>query len=229
MRTVLWDMDGTISDSEQAHFHAWQISLEPYGVTYSFDDFIADFGRSNSQLLPELLDVPPGSDLVDKVDREKEANFRRLARQEKVKPLLGVMEWLECFRAKGVPQVVSSSGPMANIVASVDILDIGDYFLALISGATLPRSKPDPAIFLNSAYAVRAQPHECIVVEDSMHGVEGALRAGMACIAVGKVAASKDLCELLRSAHEPTCLAVETLNDLTWAGCEELWRQAEKR
>ena len=71
MRTVLWDMDGTIADSERAHFHAWQVSLEKYGVTYSFADFMAGFGRSNASLIPELMGVEPGSEIgVASVARE---------------------------------------------------------------------------------------------------------------------------------------------------------------
>ena len=227
MRTVLWDLDGTIADSEGVHFQAWQMTLERYGVTYSYADYIADFGRSNRDLLPALLQVEPGAGLVQEVSQAKEANFRRLAREQGLNPLPGVAAWLEHFRMEGVQQVVSSSGPMANIAAETDILCIGDYFVSLMSGATLPKSKPDPAIFLNSAAAVRAQPHECIVVEDSIHGVEGARRAGMGSIAVGKVARTEELQRLLRSAPGPACLAVDTLEAVSWQACEDLWGPAD--
>lgn len=226
MRAVLWDMDGTIADSEETHFRAWQVSLEQYGITYSFEDFIADFGRSNSELLPDLLGVEPGAELVDRVSREKEATFRRLAREWGLQLLPGIAGWLERFRAEGVHQVVSSSGPMANIVASVDILGLGDYFVSLMSGATLPKSKPDPAIFLNSAAAVGAAPHECIVVEDSIHGVEGAMRAGMGSIAVGKVADNDRLRQLFESANGVNCLAARDMSDVTWEALDALWRKA---
>lgn len=227
MRTVLWDMDGTIADSEQVHFQAWQITLRQHGVTYTFAEFIADFGRSNGELLPALLNVETGAELVQEVSREKEASFRQLAREQGLQPLPGVTDWLERFRIEGIQQVVSSSGPMANIAAQVDILDIGDYFLALMSGAKLPKSKPDPAIFLNSAVAVRSQPYECIVVEDSIHGVEGARRAGMGSIAVGKVARSMELDQLLGSALGPGCVAVDTMQEVSWQECEDLWRQGK--
>jgi beta-phosphoglucomutase len=225
MRTVLWDMDGTIADTEQLHFQAWQMTMHRYGVSYSYADFIADFGRRNAELLPELLGVEPGADVVQRASREKEANFRRLAREQGLQAMPGVIVWLERFQAEGIQQVVSSSGPMANIVASVDILDISDFFLALMSGATLPKGKPDPMLFLNSAVAVGAEPRECLVVEDSIHGVEGARRAGMSSIAVGKVVGSAELNRLFNCAAGPGILAVDTLEHLSWPRCEDLWRQ----
>ena len=229
MRTVLWDMDGTIADSEEAHFRAWQVALEKYGVSYTFSDFISGFGRANNDLIPDILGVEPGAAIVQQISREKEKTFRRLAHENGLKPLPGVLNCLELLREHGIQQVVSSSGPMANIVASVDILDIGDFFVSLMSGAALPKSKPDPAIFLNSAAAVVAQPHECIVVEDSMHGVEGARRGGMGCIAVGKAARSAEMDKIMAASPEFACLRVDSLDQVKWEQCERLWRQAAHR
>ena len=227
MRTVLWDMDGTIADSEQQHFLAWQMTLQQVGVTYVYDHFIADFGRRNGEILSELLQAEPDDDLALEVSRNKEANFRRLIREQGLKPLPGVAAWLERFRARRSPASCRAHPvPWRTSPREADILDVADYFMALMSGATLPKSKPDPAIFLNSAAAMRAQPHECIVVEDSIHGVEGARRAGMGSIAVGNVARSEELQRLLRSEPGPACLAVDTLEAVSWQACEELWGQA---
>lgn len=227
MRAVLWDMDGTLADSERVHYLAWQETLNRHGVTYTYERFLADFGRSNEDLLPELLNVDPGDAIVMDVAREKEATFRQMAREEGLKPLPGVMDWLERFRMKGVKQVVSSSGRMANIVASVELLGIADYFHALVSGASLPKSKPDPLIFLNSAAVVEAQAHQCIVVEDSLHGIEAALRAGMKSIAVGQIANHEGLQRLLGSNNGHDVLRTPTLADVSWSQCEELWRRTE--
>jgi len=229
MRTVLWDMDGTLSDSENVHFLAWEATLERYEITYPYDQFIADFGRSNGDLLPELLDIEPGSEMVRTVAHEKETSFRQLARKAGLQPLPGVTHWLERFQSEGVAQVVSSSGRMANIVTAVELMEAGDYFRALVSGASLPKSKPDPAIFLNSAAAVQADPSECIVIEDSMHGIEGARRAGMSCIAVGQIAASDELSQYLDEQGREWCLPMDTLDRLSWENCLNLWRQPNNR
>jgi beta-phosphoglucomutase len=222
-------MDGTIADTGKPHFRAWQVALEKYGVIYTVSDFISGFGRANKDLIPDLLGVEPTAAIVQQVSKEKEETFRRLAHEDGLKPLPGVLTWLELFREHGIQQVVSSSGPMANIAASVDILEIGDYFLSLMSGATLPRSKPDPAIFLNSAAAVNAEPQECIVVEDSMHGVEAARRSGMGCIAVGEVARNTEMNQVLAAAPEFACLRVDSMDQVKWEECEQLWARAVQR
>ena len=133
---------------------------------------------------------------------------------------------LALLHAAGVRQVISSSGPMANIAATVNKLGIGDYFLGLMSGAQLARGKPHPDLFLNSAAAAESVPAVCIVVEDSSHGIEAARRAGMRSIAVGSLASGPQLPALLATVPGPTCLPAPTLVDLPWAAWEELWSAA---
>ena len=101
-----------------------------------------------------------------------------------VRLLPGVRQWLAWAKVQGVRQVVASSGEMANIAAIVSALEIGNYFDALVSGAFMPRSKPDPAIFLQAAGAAGVPPERCLVVEDGVVGIEAARRAGMRCLAL---------------------------------------------
>jgi beta-phosphoglucomutase len=227
-RAVLWDLDGTIADNEELHYQAWKITLAAYGVQHSFAQFRAGFGRRNAEILPELLpDATP--EMIEYVGDEKEATFRRLLRESDLQPLPGVVEWLDRFRAAGVRQAISSSGPMANIVATVDKLAIGDFFMALLSGSRLPKSKPDPALFLNTAHALGAAPPHCLVIEDSIHGIAAARRAGMGSIAVGALASSPALAELLAQERGPVCLPVGELAKLTWAQVETLWESTMAR
>ncbi|MCC9077523.1 HAD family phosphatase [Litorilinea aerophila] len=225
MSAVLWDLDGTIADTEILHFRAWRDVMARHGVAYDFATFQAGFGRPNSEILPELLGEEATPERVAQISAEKERLFRRLLQEEGVELLPGVQEWLERFQAAGVAQVISSSGPMANIVATVACLDIGDFFRALLTGAVLPRGKPDPALFLLSAAAVGAEPQECLVLEDSIHGIQAARRAGMASVAVGKLTATPELAALLEEEGPPT-LAVASLADLTWEQCQQLWAAA---
>lgn len=223
MRTILWDLDGTLADTEELHFAAWQQIMRVYGVKYDYPTFLADFGRNNREILVNLLGPSATPALIVEISQRKERDFRALLPQHTVPLLPGVADWLAHFQKEGVQQVVSSSGPMANIAALVAKLEIGDYFMSLMSGYRLPRGKPHPAIFLNSAAAVGVTPLDCIVIEDSLAGTEAARRAGMACVAVGKVTSGAALHDLLDAIHGQPYLAVENLAQVSWTQFEQLW------
>jgi beta-phosphoglucomutase len=225
MRTVLWDLDGTLADTTALHYHAWQLTMDILGEPYSYAEFAAGYGRNNRSVLAEKYGIDPDSARVSKIAKDKEAMVRQLLPESDVQLLPGVADALAMLAAAGVHQAISSSGPMANIVAVVNKLGIGDYFPCILSGATLPRGKPHPDLFLNSAAAVGVLPADCIVVEDSVHGIEGARRAGMASIAVGTLANSELLAQCLAMVAGPTCLSVPSLAQTTWATWEGLWTQ----
>jgi HAD superfamily hydrolase (TIGR01509 family) len=227
MWTVLWDLDGTLADTTALHYHAWQKTMENFGEPYSYAEFTAGYGRSNRSVLSEKFQIEPNALRVSEVANWKEAMTRQLLPETELKLLPGVAECLAMLAAAGVRQVIASSGPMANIVAIVNKLGIGDYFLCILSGATLSRGKPHPDLFLNSAAAAGVQPVACIVVEDSIHGIEGARRAGMASIAVGALANSTLLADRLAQVVGPPCHSAPTLDETNWDTWEGLWKQLE--
>ena len=222
-RTVLWDLDGTLADTEHLHYVAWQKTMDHFGAVYDYAEFLAGFGRSNRSILSEKFGIAPDAPLVAEISTYKEAVFRDLLVDGQLDLLPGVAEWLAALQQAGVRQVISSSGPMANISAVVAKLKIGDYFLALMSGATLPRGKPHPDLFLNSAAAVGVPATACIVVEDSIHGIEAARRAGMPSIVVGKLATDPQLAARLAEVDGPVCHPLGDLRKGTWATWEALW------
>jgi len=182
-RSVIWDMDGVLADSGKAHFAAWQALFDEMGLTMTWQQFADTFGMSNIPILRVCLgDDRPLAEMQAMAAR-KEALFREIM-PEYVTVLPGVTEWLEYANIKGYRQVVASSGEMANIAAVVNALGIGNHFQAIVSGAFMPKSKPDPAIFLYAAAAAGATPDECIVIEDGIVGVEAAVCANMRSIGV---------------------------------------------
>lgn len=220
MQVVLWDLDGTLADTEELHFEAWQATMNEQGVEYNYTKFIESFGRTNADVLKQLLGESAPSALIETISQQKETIFRDILRQKGVQPLPGVVDWLERFRQAGWRQVVSSSGPMANIAVTIDTLRIGDFFASLMSGARLPQGKPHPAIFLHSAAAVAVPPTDCLVIEDSLAGIEAALRAGMTSVAVGKISATPALPRLIGNfsadKNHPACVVVQSLTQLDW-------------
>lgn len=220
LHAILWDLDGTLADTEELHFESWRNTLSHYGIDYTFELFITSFGRTNAEILPELLGSASTPAQVETISLQKEANYRDLLRQNDLQALPGVHQWLSDFRQAGLQQAIGSSGPMANIVASIEALRIGDYFNSIISGARLPKGKPDPTIFRLAAAALGIHPEQCLVIEDSVAGIEAARRAGMRSVAVGKVIHTTRLHERLAVVGGQNCLLVESLEALTWEQLE---------
>lgn len=216
IQAILWDLDGTLADTEELHFHSWRHVLTPYGIDYTHALFIASFGRTNAEIIPELLGAAASPALVEKISSDKESHYRDLLRQGELQLLAGVQHWLDEFRQQRLQQAIGSSGPMANIVASVEALGIGDYFHSIVSGARLPKGKPDPTIFRLAAAAVGMAPEHCLVIEDSVAGIEAARRAGMISVAVGKVIHTSRLHDRLAAVPGRACVLVESLAELTW-------------
>ena len=213
MQAVIWDLDNTIVDTEDLHRRAWRAIMAQFGIHYSEAEFIANYGRNNAEILRELL-PDPAHDKIDLISVQKEEAFRALVQPATVALLPGVRAWLDALRQRGIGQVVGSSGPMANIVTTIGALGIADYFFGMLSGAMLPRGKPHPDLFLRCADAARVPPQACLVIEDSIHGVEAARRAGMRCIAVGPIASSVQLPATLALHAGPPCVAVASLTAL---------------
>jgi beta-phosphoglucomutase len=183
VQAILWDMDGVLVDSGEAHYNAWKMLYAERGQEISYEEFAATFGMANPPIIRRWLGQDTPDEVVGAVAARKEQLFRSQVR-EHVRLLPGVRDWLERCRRDDYRQVVASSGEMANVVAIVSAMEVGNYFDALISGAFLPRSKPDPGIFLAAAASVGSRPADCLVLEDSTAGVEAARCAGMCCIAV---------------------------------------------
>lgn len=183
LRAVIWDVDGVLVVSGDIHYEAWRQVLAERGLTMRREQFEATFGMNNRGILRHIFGDRLSDRQVEEISARKEAAYREGMRG-RVSPLPGVRDWLARLRAEGWRQAVASSGPMANIAATLDEFEMWDVFDAVVSGSRLAHSKPDPAIFLQAAAAVGVSPERAVVIEDGTVGIEAAQRAGMRSIAV---------------------------------------------
>jgi HAD superfamily hydrolase (TIGR01509 family) len=180
---VIWDLDGVLADTTEAHFQAWAEALSAWDIPFDRSLFDRVFGMNNEDTLTELLGRPPTQEEITGIAERKEDIFRQHA-GELVRPMAGAVRLLDELEQAVWGQGVASSAPQENIDLLIDAFGIRRYFAAILSGDGLPAGKPDPALFLETARALRLPPERCIVVEDAPAGVEAARRAGMPCIAV---------------------------------------------
>jgi HAD superfamily hydrolase (TIGR01509 family) len=208
---VLWDLDGTILDSRDAHWLAWRTFTAGLGKPVSPEFFNDTFGFRNEIILRLHL----GDDLSDaetgRMAGEKESLYRKVLQQGTIEALPGVRDWLEGFRVAGWRQALASMAPRENIAVTLAALSIGPYFHSIVSSEDVRHGKPDPEVFLRAAEKVGVSPARCVVIEDSPQGVQAAGRAGMRCIAVGPQAAQLGADIALASLADATILAATKL------------------
>lgn len=181
-KAILWDMDGVLADTSPLHFETWERVLTEQGIPFDRQKFHKIYGLKNHDLLPYLAGRPLEPQWIERIAAQKELAFR-LALPGRLFPLPGVVDWLGRFRSLGCKQAVASSAPPENVETLVDELGIRKYFDALVTPGNLP-GKPDPAVFLLAANQLGESPQSCLVIEDSIPGIEAAYRANMRCIAV---------------------------------------------
>ena len=183
---VLWDMDGTLIDSEQFHWISWRDTLGDEGITITHEQFLSSFGQRNDSILPQWLGAAASPERMARIANAKEELYRNLVRRNGISPLPGVADWVRRLHKDGWLQAVASAAPRANIDAILEALLATDIFQAIVSAEDVHHGKPDPEVYLLAASRVGVPPERCIVVEDAAAGVEGAHRAGMRSIGVSR-------------------------------------------
>jgi beta-phosphoglucomutase family hydrolase len=184
-RAVLWDMDGTLIDSEEFHWISWRDTMANQGIAITREQFLASFGLRNDSVLPRWLGAAATPERIEKIANAKEEMYRHLVRTEGISPLPGVASWLHRLHSQGWLQAIASSAPRANVVAVVEALAVAQFFQGIVAAEDVHRGKPDPEVYLTAAARLGASPDRCIVVEDAVAGIEGARKAGMRSIGVG--------------------------------------------
>ncbi|MEO6237237.1 MAG: HAD family phosphatase [Vicinamibacterales bacterium] len=186
LKAVLWDLDGTLVDSEEFHWLSWRDAMHGEGVALTYEQFLASFGQRNDRILPRWLggDAEPGR--IQRIGEAKEAEFRRLAETHGLAPLAGAREWLQRLRTAGWKQAIASSAPRLNVEAMLRVAGLEDCLDAIVSADDVTAGKPDPQVFLKAAERLGVDPSRAIVVEDAAAGIEGARRAAMKSIGVIK-------------------------------------------
>jgi HAD superfamily hydrolase (TIGR01509 family) len=122
--------------------------------------------------------APSVQELLDRDNRFRLSYFASLPQ---LTPIEGSRELLEGLHGRVRLALASSSSPEI-IDLVVDRLAIRGFFDAVVSGQSVRRGKPDPDIFLRTAFLLGMDPSACVVIEDSANGVKAAAEAGMACV-----------------------------------------------
>lgn len=186
MKAFIFDMDGVIADTEPVHMQAEQHVLRRLGFEVDIAYFQRFQGMTDSMLFEAVKKDYPFKATAEQAAKAKAYIFNKKLHEEHVTPIEGILPFIhevnELRQSKGLKTAIASSSNDDFIGFVVDDLKIRDCFDILMSGTNLPESKPNPAIYLQTAAYLRVDPRECVVLEDAANGAKAAKAAGMTCI-----------------------------------------------
>lgn len=184
---VLWDLDGTITDSFDCFFAGLLefLKINEFDVTLDRDAYKRQyFGQTVDYVLNSILPVKLSEERL----RTLSVAYTDLcAERAKVKGAIGMLPEVDRIirelHAAKVPQAIGSSSVLKMIQRELECVGLFDFFDNIVSGSLLP-SKPAPDIFRLAAATLGLDARDCIVFEDSLAGVQAAKAAGARCIAI---------------------------------------------
>jgi beta-phosphoglucomutase-like phosphatase (HAD superfamily) len=177
---LLFDLDGTLVDTDHIHLAAFQSVFAPYGVSLDRARYNAEIlGASNAwigeRFLPQL-DAEARARVLD----AKEAAYR--AGVGPVEPVAGLIELLDFSDERRLRRAVVTNAPRANAELILAALGLASRLPLVICGAELARGKPDPLPYLIGLEETGAEARRAVAFEDSLSGVRAAAAAGIAVV-----------------------------------------------
>jgi len=192
---VIFDLDGVLVDTGLFHKQSWYDLAAKEGLDMSDELFYSTFGMQNYKIIPMLAGRQLPAEEIERMSEWKEQRYRELI-ASKLELMEGARMLLEDLKGNGpffIPKglrrmnfllAIGSSAPWANLDVVLERCNIRDYFDVCVTGEDVRNSKPAPDTFLKAAEKLKLPPQHCVVVEDSVPGVQAGKAAGMAVVAI---------------------------------------------
>jgi HAD superfamily hydrolase (TIGR01509 family) len=178
--SLLFDLDGTIVETDHLHFEAFKSVFTPYGVEVDWDIYTSRvMGKHNPEIAADFLPHVPVTEHAAIMER-KEAIYReRLHALEAASGLLALLDWAD---QEGIPSAVVTNAPRLNADAVLAMLDLRHRFKVLVIGPELQEAKPHPLPYLTALDALGAEASRSVGFEDSRSGIMAAVAAGLSVV-----------------------------------------------
>jgi HAD superfamily hydrolase (TIGR01509 family) len=190
--SVVFDLDGTLVDSEPHYFEAGRQVLAEHGVPgFTWADHERYVGISTLETVTLWKRKYGLEATVDELLAAKNRRYLDLARTS-TRAYPQMRAFVELLAAEGVPMAVASGSSREAITAVLAGTGLDTHLRTVVSADEVDRGKPAPDVFLEAARRLGAAPGDCVVLEDAAPGAAAAHAAGMRCIAIPYVATQAD-------------------------------------
>jgi HAD superfamily hydrolase (TIGR01509 family) len=181
-RALLFDLDGTLAETDSLHLPTWVDVLRPYGIEVDeglYKERIS--GRNNSKIVEDLLpdlSVEEGRRLAD----AKEASFRERAHE--LEPLPGLLDFMREGKSRGLSLALVTNAPEENVESILLALELKGFFDEVVLSDEVGPVKPDPAPYKAALGKLGITPERALAFEDSTSGIASSVAAGIPTVGI---------------------------------------------
>jgi HAD superfamily hydrolase (TIGR01509 family) len=183
IRAAIFDLDGTIVDSNELHVDAWQETFRHFGKEIPRDELHRQIGKGGDQYLPVFLSELEMHQIGEEVESFR-SNIFKEKYLERVQPFPKVRELLQRVRDSGKRVALASSGNGDEVDHYVALAELGGLVDCQTTKSDVSASKPRPDVFVASLRKLEMTPEEAVVIGDTPYDVQAAKKTGIATIAL---------------------------------------------
>lgn len=179
---LLFDLDGTIAETDHLHFEAFKSVFTPYGIAVDWSVYTSRvIGKNNPEIAADFLPHVPAADHAAIMERKEAAYRENLHAIETASGLLGLLDWAD---AESIPCAVVTNAPRINADAVLEMLDLRHRFRLVVIGPELRQAKPHPLPYLTALEALGGNAACSVGFEDSQAGIAAAAAAGLGVVGI---------------------------------------------
>lgn len=198
LKGVIFDLDGTLTFTEELHYRAFAEIFKEYGIDFTYEEEVTKYAGSGSENIFTKVFADRGKTVsaeeLEKCCAKKKELYKKIVQESEIPVVVGARELAGKIHELGVKKIIATGNSDLEAVRLVlEKAKLLKYFPDILSITEVPRGKPFPDIFVEAAKRMGCEPYECVVFEDSINGVEAASAAGITCIALETSTHREDL------------------------------------